>query len=802
MSASWHKRKARLSALLQSDGDEEVDGLALDRLLHGQSVIGKTSKTVEVDKLRFTDNDLTAVGTLEYGQYGVIDVVTCKFDNRVYVRKSIEKSFAMRTRDQCSPQLERDILLRARLDNSPWAPHLLCAFHTPTHLRLVMDYAEGGTLWDVIESSPHDGKIPEADLRWWAPQVVSAVHWCHSQGFVHRDIKPQNFVLTSTSHVLLVDFGSAAPLLPPRQDGSRQVQKRYCLVPCGTCDYISPEILEAHEQALVAMEMEDEDNSRSTTGRSGSIRSRRETEGYGWETDWWSLGAMLYEMAFGIAPFFAKDIRQTYLKIMDHQASLRFDPNVKIPNQFRNLLQGLLSDSHRRLGRRGVVEILDHPFFEGVSWTDLHQEPAPPSLHLPQFTYSTPVPSAPEAERANQATPQDEGHSNSQGFAFSQFFQSSKDSSSSPGLSILHATPSQPPHGDGANSSSPTMGSAAAFIGFTWGPPIDAFGEWESEGDEGHETPRTVGTEISTPRPLRHSSLPSRLAPSSEPVKHPHFNSFTTPMRPNHLTQTYTLPRTSTARRTGPRRSLSDREAMRQLIDCVGMSARKKVLESGRKPSNIDSRLSSLNGRPRSGSLGMKKELRFGVPSIVVVQDETWTGSDSGNVTGNGTGAGSLRALTPMLYGDSSFSSRAAQNRGADNHSETETDTDTDCPPSPSPSPRPGSAMSMSRRSGTPTFSSAFSLPLPLRRKSSGLGLGLIGNGAVDVSECEEQARDGSLAGEKDVGIKGLGNAAGVTEGSVGVDDFEQRHENLMMEICSLEGRLGRLVVRVNPGAD
>ena len=45
---------------------------------------------------------------------------------------------------------------------------------------------------------------------------------------------------------------------------------------------------------------------------------------------------------------------------------------------------------------------------------------------------------------------------------------------------------------------------------------------------------------------------------------------------------------TSTARRTGPRRPVSDREAMKQLVDCVGMSARKRVLESGRKPRQLD----------------------------------------------------------------------------------------------------------------------------------------------------------------------------------------------------------------------
>jgi hypothetical protein len=93
MFTSWLKRKARLDTLLQSNGDEDQDGLALDRILHGQSVIAKTglsaiflvscaspsdrvqlglAKTIEVDKLRFTDEDLSVIGTLEYGQFSIV----------------------------------------------------------------------------------------------------------------------------------------------------------------------------------------------------------------------------------------------------------------------------------------------------------------------------------------------------------------------------------------------------------------------------------------------------------------------------------------------------------------------------------------------------------------------------------------------------------------------------------------------------------------------------------------------------------------------------------------------------------
>ena len=51
------------------------------------------------------------------------------------------------------------------------------------------------------------------------------------------------------------------------------------------------------------------------------VPKRKDEICHGREADWWSLGAMIYEMAFGVAPIFAKDIRHTYIRIIEHEVS-------------------------------------------------------------------------------------------------------------------------------------------------------------------------------------------------------------------------------------------------------------------------------------------------------------------------------------------------------------------------------------------------------------------------------------------------------------------------------------------------
>lgn len=417
---------------------------------------------------------------------------------------------------------------------------------------------------------------------------------------------------------MLIDFGSSAPLLPAAIDGSRSVAQAFCAVPVGTCDYISPEILRKGEEAFVRMEMQDasseseyRDPYADDDDDDSYLSSSSKGEGYGRETDWWSLGVMLYEVTYGTAPFFAPDIRQTYSRIVNHETTLKFPVLGSVSDALQDFLGSLLCNYKERIGRHSFQEILDHPFLLGVNWDNLEHEQPHPSLHLPNFVYADPGVVA----EHNRTTSAGDATEQSRAFAFSALFQSSADID--PGVSRRqYATPGASVAGSHrhtlstpASFSLRSMASediAASFIGFSWGPFKDAFTDAAPEQTDPQRTPLPRGPSSlphATPNPfliIPPASLGTTPCPAPRKPAYP----YETPLRPTSfatgsgggsnplITPFRTLPRNSmgsvggaalgmTAQR---KRAFSEREALQQMINCVGMSARKKVLESGRKP--------------------------------------------------------------------------------------------------------------------------------------------------------------------------------------------------------------------------
>ena len=122
---------------------------------------------------------------------------------------------------------------------------------------LIMEYVDGGDLKGKIEEARiNQKKLEEKQIVTWVKEIASALRYCHKdKNIMHRDIKPDNILLTNDGHIKLADFGNSKMLSKKTKITKTRI---------GDLDYISPEIENGEE--------------------------------YTFSTDIWSLGVLTYEL--------------------------------------------------------------------------------------------------------------------------------------------------------------------------------------------------------------------------------------------------------------------------------------------------------------------------------------------------------------------------------------------------------------------------------------------------------------------------------------------------------------------------
>lgn len=142
--------------------------------------------------------------------------------------------------------------------------------------------------------------------QFFSAEIILAIEHLHSKHVIYRDLKPENVLLDSGGHIKVIDFGLAKFLHP-----DNGFMTNTC---CGTLCYQAPEVLLNKE--------------------------------YSFGVDWWSVGAFVFEMMTGKAPFGKDDSFQIQQRILS--ASIQW-PSKGITRSFRKFISKLL---HRRVDRR------------------------------------------------------------------------------------------------------------------------------------------------------------------------------------------------------------------------------------------------------------------------------------------------------------------------------------------------------------------------------------------------------------------------------------------------------------------
>ena len=165
-------------------------------------------------------------------------------------------------------RFEREIKLLARLRH-PFVLPLHDSGEAAGSLYFVMPYVEGESLRARLL---RDGSLPLDDVVAIVRQIADALDYAHGEGVVHRDVKPENILLSRHGHALLADFGIARGAAPGARKTDALGNLTQVGIAIGTAAYMSP------EQALG----EDDIDGRS---------------------DLYSLGCVVYEALTGSPPF-------------------------------------------------------------------------------------------------------------------------------------------------------------------------------------------------------------------------------------------------------------------------------------------------------------------------------------------------------------------------------------------------------------------------------------------------------------------------------------------------------------------
>jgi len=297
-----------------------------------------TKRKVKLSSLY--DVDFGESGVLGTGTFSTVRVATHKDTGMQYAVKAINLT---NIQPQTLTRLRREIQVLRSLNHKNII-QLYEIFEEDGMLLMIMELCTGGELWHFlqrVEIFPNGEKfyytpkgervtLTEKEVAKLIRGIVDAIHYCHSRGVSHRDLKLENLMFSDndeSADVKLIDFGFSKLF----KGGNTM----YAVL--GSPYYVAPEVLRARPPTADKLGL-----------------------GYGCACDMWSIGVIAYMILCGQAPFDGETDQERLTAVK--RGVFKYPAHAKLSPSAASFVNGLLCvDPTKRLTARSALE---HPWLQ------------------------------------------------------------------------------------------------------------------------------------------------------------------------------------------------------------------------------------------------------------------------------------------------------------------------------------------------------------------------------------------------------------------------------------------------------
>lgn len=280
----------------------------------------KTGAQKEAKRQKPKIQDFKQLKVLGKGSYGKVLLVRHKKTGKLYAQKQFRKaSMIVNATNYEQTLTERTILKKVRHPN---IVKLYYALQDFDKVYLILEYLDGGELFHYLRE---ERMLSEKVACYYAAELVLALRHLHiNVGVIYRDLKPENCMLNSRGHLVLTDFGLSKV-------------SNECNSMFGTAEYMAPEVVKG--------------------------------ECYDSQCDWWSLGAVLYDMLTGTPPFIGNNHKRIMDKIVKQKVRYPFYLSQDANDFLRKLLN---KNPKKRINcDKEFDKVKKHRFFRYIDWDAL-----------------------------------------------------------------------------------------------------------------------------------------------------------------------------------------------------------------------------------------------------------------------------------------------------------------------------------------------------------------------------------------------------------------------------------------------